>query len=175
MKVFLAERSGGDRLLALTSALFIVLGKQFHLYNDVRRASITSADVATGMLADLECVLKEGDIVFAVEVRDRELTVSQIKSKIPSIHEKKVSEIFFIAQQGIAPTDKQDVFNIMNNEFISGHNVYIMDLISLSRVVLALLGEQGRRDFLAEVGTQLDKYRSDIGHRRAWANLLATI
>ncbi len=51
---FLSEQSGGDRLLALTSALFVVLGKKFGLYSEVRRASITSADIATGMLADLE-------------------------------------------------------------------------------------------------------------------------
>lgn len=172
---FLAEQSGGDRLLALTSALFVVLGRRFGLYTEVRRATITSADVATGMIADLECVSKKGDIVLAVEVKDRELTVSQIRNKIPSIREKQVSEIFFIAQQGIAPADEQEISDVIEHEFVSGHNVYVTDLISLARVVLALFGEQGRRAFLAEVGNQLDKYRSDISHRRTWANLLGTI
>jgi hypothetical protein len=172
---FLAEHSGGDRLLALTSALFVVIGRRFRLYTDIRRASITAADVATGLLADLECVSKQGNIVLAVEVKDRELTISQIRGKIPTIREKQVSEIFFVAQQGISPVDEEDVASLINQEFISGHNVYVTDLFSLSKVVLALLGEQGRRDFLTEVGTQLDKYHSDISHRRAWANLLATI
>jgi hypothetical protein len=123
----------------------------------------------------LECVSKQGTIVLAVEVKDRELTVSQIRNKIPGIREKQVSEIFFIAQQGIASADKQEISGVIEHEFVSGHNVYVTDLISLARVVLALLGEQGRRAFLAEVGNQLDKYRSDINHRRAWANLLGTI
>jgi hypothetical protein len=172
---FLAKQSGGDRLLALASALFVVVGRRFRLYSTVRRASITTADVATGMLADLECISAKGDIVIAVEVKDRELTISQLKGKIPSIREKQVSEIFLVAQQGVAPKDEKQVFNLINHEFISGHNVYITDLISLSWAVLALLGEQGRRDFLAEVGTQLDKYRSDLSHRRAWASLLGSI
>lgn len=175
IKSFLAERSGGDRLLALTAALFVVIGKRFRLYSDVCRASITASDVATGLLSDLECVSEQGDIVLAVEVRDREITISQIRSKIPNIREKKVSEIFFIAQQGIAPTDEKDISNIISNEFVSGHNVYILDLISLSQVILALLGEQGRRDFLTAVGAQLDEYHSDVSHRRAWAALLATV
>lgn len=172
---FLAAQSGGDRLLALTSALFVVIGKKFGLYSEVRRASITSADVATGMLADLECVSKQETIVLAVEVKDRELTVSQIKGKIPNIREKQVSEIFFVAQQGIAPMEEKEISDMIEHEFVSGHNVYVTDLFSLSKVVLALMGEQGRRAFLAEVGNQLDKYRSDINHRRAWANLLGTI
>lgn len=39
---FLSRHSGGDRLLALSSALFIVIGSRFGLYNEVRRAKITA-------------------------------------------------------------------------------------------------------------------------------------
>jgi hypothetical protein len=172
---FLVELSGGDRLLALTSALFVVLGRRFRLYSDVRRASITAADSATGMLADLECVSKKGEIVFAVEVKDRELTISQLRGKIPNIRERQVSEIFFVAQQGIAPKDEAQVSGLIADEFVSGHNLYVMDLLSLAQVTLALLGEHGRRHFLREVGTQLDTYHSDISDRRAWANLLSAV
>lgn len=172
---FLSQLSGGDRLLALTSALFAVLGKRFRLYWDVRRATITAADTATGMLADLECLSRKGRIVLAVEVKDRELTISQLRSKVPNIREKQVSEIFFVAQQGIAPADESDIKNLIADEFATGHNVYITDLISLARVVLALLGEEGRRDFLREVGAQLEAYHSDIRHRRAWADLLGKV
>jgi len=124
---------------------------------------VTAADSATGMLADLECVSQKGEIVLAVEVKDGRLT----------IRDKKVSEIFFVAQQGIYPRDKASVADLLAREFVSGHNVYVMDLLRLSEVVLALLGEEGRREFLEAVGVQLDKYRSDIAHRRAWAELLA--
>lgn len=172
---FLTDLSGGDRLLALTSALFAVIGRRFRLYSDVTRASITSADAATGMLADLECVSKKGEVVLAVEVKDRQLTINQLRGKIRNIREKQVSEIFFVAQQGIAVEDKEEVQSLIAREFVSGHNLYVTELASLARVALALLGEEGRRDFLREVGTQLDTYNSDIRHRRAWADLLSTV
>ncbi len=171
---FLSEHSGGDRLLALASAVFVAIGKRFALYGEVRRGSITTADQPSGMLADLECVSKRGEIVLAVEVKDRQLTIGQLRGKIPAIREKQVSEIFFIAQQGVASRDEKEVSRLIDREFVSGHNVYVTDLISLSRVALALVGEQGRREFLAETAAQLDAYRSDIGHRRAWARLLGT-
>jgi len=175
LEQFLSIPSGGDRLLALTSALFVVIGKRFRLYSNVRRGAITASDAATGMLGDIECISEEGDLVFVVEVKDRYLTISQVRTKIPDIREKQVSEVFFVAQQGIAPNDEADIDSMVTHEFASGHNIYILDLLSLSRVLLALIGEQGRRDFLQEVGNQLDQYGSDIIHRRAWADLLSTI
>ena len=175
MEDFLSERSGGDRLLALTSALFLIIGKRFQLYADVRREAVTSADAATGMVADLECLSEKGEVVVAVEVKDRELTVSQIRSKIPDVRQKHVSEMFFIAERGVAPCNHDDAAELVRHEFASGHNLYVMDLLSLGRVVLALLGEEGRIEFLAEVGRQLDQYRSDIVHRQAWAQLLRDV
>ena len=175
IEAFLSDLSGGDRLLALTSALFAVIGRRFRLYSDVKRASITSADAATGMLADLECASKKGEVVLAVEVKDRQLTINQLKGKIRNIRERQVSEIFFVAEQGIAVEDREEIQSLIAREFASGHNVYVTDLGSLARVALALLGEDGRRDFLREVGTQLDTYHSDIRHRRAWADLLSTV
>lgn len=47
------------------------------------------------------------------------------------------------------------------------------DMDEFLRTVLALLGETGRRQLLEMVGEELDAYRSDIRHRRAWADLLS--
>lgn len=171
---FLSQQSGGDRLLAMAAALFVVIGRRFGLYANVRRASITTADGAAGMLADLECVSEHGDILMVVEVKDRVLTISQMRSKIPDIRERHVSEIFFIAQRGILSKEENEIINLIDHEYTSGHNLYILNLIELSQVALALLGEQGRRDFLLEIGGQLDQH-SDIVHRRAWALLLSKI
>ncbi len=171
---FLAEHSGGDRLLALSAALFTVIGKRFGLYSEVRRGRITAADQASGMLADLECVKKDGSIVLAVEVKDRQITISQLRAKIRSIREKQVSEIFFVAQ-GTVAEEKAELESLIDHEFVGGQNVYVTDLLRLSRVSLALLGETGRRDFLKESADQLEKYHSDITHRWSWASILATL
>ncbi len=170
---YLAELSGGDRLMALSSALFTVIGRRFHLYSRVQRASITSSDASTGMLADLECMLEDDTIVLVVEVKDRVLTVSQMIGKVADVREKQVSELFFVAQQGVE--DQEQVDSLIEREFASGQNIYVMSLSKLAEVSLALIGEEGRRGFLIEVGSQLDEHRSDIRHRRRWAELLASV
>ena len=169
---FLAAHSGGDRLLALSCALFKVIGSRFGLYAEVKRGKITAADEPSGTLADLECVTKEERLVFAVEVKDRHITISQLRAKLRTMRERQVSEIFFVATQGAVPAERSAVESLIEREFASGQNVYVTDLERLSRTTLALIGEEGRRDFLKETSAQLEKYRSDIKHRRAWASIL---
>lgn len=171
---YLSQQSGGDRLLALASALFVVIGRRFDLYAGVRRTSITTADAPSGMLADLECISEQGNIVMVVEVKDRILTISQIRAKISDIRQRHVTEIFFIAQKGIKKTEESEIKTLIDHEYTSGQNLYVLDLIELSRVALSLVGEPGRRDFLLEVGNQLDAH-SGITHRRAWSSLLRDV
>lgn len=172
--MFLSEQSGGDRVQAIVSALFLAVGNSFSLYSDVRRANINAADASSGQVADLECVSESGNIILAVEVKDRDLTINQIKDKLPNMRAQKVTEILFIAQQGIAKSDEDEVSALIEKEFVSGQNIYVFDLMGLAKSLLALLGENGRRLFLDIIGRELDRYRSDITHRRAWANLLSS-
>src|SRR5438552_5059114 len=174
IQTFLSEHSGGDHLLALSSALFTIIGRRFRLYEKVRRGKITAADQASGMLSDLECVTKDGRIVFAVEVKDRQITINQLRAKLRIIREKQVSEIFFVAQ-GPLESERSEVEALIDREFTSGQNVYIADLVKLSTAALSIAGEDGRRDFLMETANQLEMYKSEITHRRAWASILETI
>lgn len=171
--MFLRDHSGGDRLLALCSALFVIIGKRFGLYQEVRRGKITAADEPSGMLADLECTSGK-KIVLAVEVKDRQLTLRQLRAKLRGMKEQQVSEIFFMAQ-GVPEQERTEIETVVDREFANGQNVYITDLSCFSRTALSLLGEAGRRDFLDEVKNQLEKYKSEITHRRAWASLLESI
>jgi len=175
IQAYLSEHSGGDRLLALTSAVFTVIGSRFGLWAEVKRGKITAADQASGMLADLECVTKDRHVAVAVEVKDRKITISQLRAKLRSIREKQVSEIFFVATQGTLESEEAQVNALVNHEFGSGQNIYVTDLERLCGTVLALLGERGRRDFLIETSAQLEKYHSEIAHRRAWAAILETL
>jgi hypothetical protein len=174
IQIFLSEHSGGDRLLALSSALFTVIGRRFGLYERVRRGKITAADQSSGMLADLECITKDGRIVLAVEVKDRQVTISQLRAKLRTIREKQVAEIFFVAQ-GTVPSEEAEVQSLIDREFTSGQNVYVTDLVVLSTTALSIVGEDGRCDFLRETADQLDMYKSEIVHRKAWASILATL
>jgi hypothetical protein len=168
---FLSVRSGGDRFQAITAALFLALGRQFGLFTQIRREKITAADTSAGMSADLECLNDQGELVLVVEAKDRELTITQLQDKIPVLREKRVAEAFFVAARGMATVDEAKIRETIAQEFVSGQNIYVTELIPLAQVVLALLKEQGRRGFLELVGEQLDVY-SDLEHRRAWAGAL---
>lgn len=54
----------------------------------------------------------------------------------------------------------------------SGTNLYHLTIRELMRGVLPLLGESGIRGFIVQVGTQLDKFSTQPGHRKAWKSLL---
>lgn len=173
---FLADGSGGDRPQAVISALFRALGVRFGLYSEVRRGHTNTADVSSGQVADLECIAGNGEIVMAVEVKDKALTVTQMQDKLPRMREQHVSEIFSIALRGLQPAAEGSISALVAKEFASGQNIYVFDdFASFLKATLALLGEDGRRQFLATIGLELDVYRSDIVHRRAWADLLSQI
>lgn len=90
---FLDEQSGGDRAQAVAAALFWMIGKRFGLYRRVVRAAINTADAASGLAADLECLSEDGEIVLAVEVKDKGLTWgrSQPSSRGPAQKRSRTS------------------------------------------------------------------------------------
>jgi Holliday junction resolvase-like predicted endonuclease len=124
-------------------------------------------------MADLECITEDGRIVFAVEVKDQELTIAHVEGKLQNAREKKVKDILFIAQHGIAPPDERTLPVRVEEEFAKGQNLYILHMTSFAKTVFPLLGEEARPEFLRRVGSQLDQYRSDLRHRQAWRDLLA--
>lgn len=171
---FSANKSGGDRIEAVCTALFRAISKQFRLFDDVRRQKVNTADASSGMSADIECRLKD-KIVFLVEVKDRSLTLTQIDAKLDVARARKISEILFLAEQGFDRNDKEKAEERILSEFTSGQNIYVSNFIDFSAGILILLGEKGRVLFLSLIGEELDKANSSIVHRKAWANLLKSV
>jgi hypothetical protein len=172
---YLAEGSGGDRALAVVAALLKTVGHRFGIFADVRRGNINASDRASGQTADVECLDAGGNLVLVAEVKDKALTLSHVEAKIPAIRSAGVSEVFFFLQQGIADKSVEAIADLRTNEFASGQNIYIVEIEPFANTLLALLGEAGRREFLAAVGTELDANRSAIVHRRKWAGLLRSV
>ena len=171
---FLAEKSGGDRMEALATALFQTIGARFKLFDEVRREKVNSADRSSGMSADIEC-LANAEIVLLVEVKDRSLTLVQLGSKLDHVRAEHISEILFIAQGGKDPKDKEPINARIAQEFISGQNIYVSNFADFGLGIFILLGEDGRVEFLRQVGPELDRGGSSIQHRRRWAELLRTV
>lgn len=171
---FLGEVSGGDRAQAAASALFLTIGTKFRLFSTVRRSHTNASDIASGQVADIECLSDDDRIVLAVEVKDKALVLREVQDKLPNMRAQGVAELIFLALRGVAEDDAAGIQDLIQREFASGHNLYVIeDFSSFLRMTLALLGEIGRRVFLAAVGRELDEYKSDIRHRRAWADGLA--
>jgi hypothetical protein len=170
---FLSAQSGGEREQALASALFRLIGQRFGLYDEVRRAPTTAADASTGQVADIEC-LCGGRAVLAVEVKDRQLTVSQIDDTLQRAKLKGLAEILFIAEKGLDNGARGKLGEYLEERFAKGENVYVLDLSKLLNVCLPLVGEPGRRRLLELVGQELEDWGSDIRHREAWSKLLMT-
>lgn len=172
---YLSVQSGGARIQALTCALLQAIGTKFALFVEVRSSNINAADAASGQVADIECLDLNRHIVLAVEVKDKELTINHIKDKLPNMRSKRVSEILFIAQNGVLKEDKTNIEELANKEYSSGQNIYIFSFSGFAESLIALLGEEGRRVFLENVGNTLDKYEYSIQHKKDWAYLLSQI
>lgn len=168
---FLADKSGGDRALALAGALFDVIGLHFGLFTMVNRARINASDEASGQAADLECVNASGQIVIAVEVKDRALRLVDVEGTITKTRNREIREVFFTAPK-VEKADAVKIEKRIATAFASGQNLYAFDFIDLARTVLALGGERMRRLFLQKVGEHLDSWNTQPSQRQGWKAIL---
>ncbi len=175
LNAYLAERSGGLRLQAVVAALFATMGKRFRLFAEVRSNLPTASDASTGQVADIECVDDEGHLALAVEVKDRDLTVTQVSDKLPAIRSGSVTEVLFILGSRMRRQDAAETNEILDRQFASGYNIYVFPFEDFASGVLAILGERGRHDFATEVGKVLETYHAPVSDRRAWAVLLQAL
>ena len=171
---FVEEKSGGDRGLALCSALFDTIGIHFGLYKEVVRGRINASDRATKQAADLECKDSNGKVVLAVEVKERILTLIDIEGTLQKCRELKINDIFFTAR-GVKGDEQKAIDERISRAFTAGQNVYIFNLLDIARSVLAVGGETFRAAFLQKVGEHLDLWNTQPRHRQAWKKLLEEI
>lgn len=168
---YLAARSGGERMEAVCTALFRVIGNRFSIFDEVRRERVTSSDISTGMSADIECLL-DGRVVMVVEVKDRELTLTQLDTTLDAVRARHITELLVVAEQGKETHHEEAIDSRIRSEFTSGQNVYVVKFAEFALGILILFNEDGRVEFLNAVGGELERVNARIEHRRAWADLL---
>lgn len=171
---FLAEGSGGDRGLSIAAALFETFGKFFGLYSEVRRDVINASDSSTGLTADIECVDEKGNLKLAIEVKERNLTLTDVRSAILKVRKSEIREFLFNSPKTNA-VEQTEIDELINKTWASGTNLYRLSIEELVQVGLTLTGEDGRKDFLKNVGDQLNKFNTQPANRQRWKNLLETI
>ncbi len=120
---FLAERSGGDRGLAVAAALFQTLGEKYHIYTGVRRNVINASDTATNAPADLECIGSSGETILAVEVKERTIGDADVRIAVEKARTYSVREFLFCTE-GIQTGQQMAIELSFASAWASGTNIY---------------------------------------------------
>ncbi len=175
LKAFLAETSGGLRALVLTVAAMTVLGNAFSLFENVSSQGLNEADSLSGAPGDVMCMDSNGNIILAVEVKDRALTLSDVRNSTQKARTSAdpFSNLLF-ASPRIREDERDSIRKNIETAWASGLNISQIDIIDLTNAAFSLLSESWRPKLLREIGAELDK-RADHIHRRAWYDLLSSI
>ena len=173
VEVFLSVPSGGLRPLAVSAALFKVLGEGFSLFSDVRSQGINEADVASGMPGDITCYDHTGQICLAVEVKDVNLTLAHVQEASRKARQSGDGlSNFLFAVPGVQERDSTNIMDLAQRNWAAGLNLYSVTIQVLIGTIFVLLEERWRVQFLREVGRELDE-RQNQPARRAWHDLLS--
>lgn len=171
---FLSESSGGDRSLSVAAALFETVGVFFGLFSKVKRHVINAADSATGSTADIECFGEGGILKLAVEVKERSVTLTDVRSAISKARRCSLKELLFNAPS-FEHSEEPEIRELLDRTWASGTNLYRLSIGELIRVSLSLAGEEGRICFLQKVGEHLDRYNTQPVNRQRWKELLESL
>ena len=176
---FLSVSSGGGRLQAVAHALFKGLSEAGFEYENLLARHVNASDAAGKSPGDVS--FSKAGRRTAIEVKDRLLTAAQVSASVTKARVSEVTELLFLVHgdkgERIFATedDRTAIEEIALKEFSSGLNVYWESYLHLSRSLLVVLGEEGRRDFLKFVGLALEEQSVDAQHRWAWAQIVAEI
>ncbi len=175
LETFLSEQSGGLRLLAVTAALMRTIGEGFSLFSIIRSQGVNEADSASGMPGDIMCYGKDNQISLVVEVKDRNLTLVDLRSSSRKVNEESddLSSLLFVVPSA-KQSESAEIDEWIKSTWASGLNVYRTDILSLASSVLMLLGEEWRPRLLREIGSDLDA-RGNHEHRLVWYELLSAL
>jgi hypothetical protein len=111
---------------------------------------------------------------LAVEIKDRTLTLQLLEDKIASTRLAKVRELLFLIR-ATPLVENDSVTDRARRELASGQNIYILEAEPFFHQVMALIGENGRVEFIEQVGVVLEELGMDNTDRRAWADLLLEV
>lgn len=172
VRELLAISREGEHAMSLTAALLRVIGRRFGLWDDVLRQTSTTSDRATGMVGDLEC-RNNGQIVYAVEVKEQKVTLADVRSFENKLIKDQVTEALVNAP-ATKPSEDESIENRIRLMWSRGINLYLLSIEELVSVTMSLAGEEGRLEFVAEVGKQIDNYARPAS-RLTWRDLLSDV
>lgn len=175
LEEFLSDQSGGLRPMVVASALMQVLGEGFGLFSRVESQGVNEADAASGVPGDVMCYAKDDSLIMAVEVKDRNLTLTDVRSSTRKAQQADQGfSSFLFTAPGIVPSEKAEIDESLERAWASGLNLYQVDLLEFATSSFVLLDEEWRSKFLRGIGNELDR-RREHRHRRVWYEILSRL
>lgn len=167
---FLKTRSGGARLQVVGFAVFDALRKTWGIFDEVITSPVNVSDASSGKSADVFC-RRDGEVVMACEVKDRDLNIEMLHGTITNARLEKVTELFALIR-GKDPSHEKEMTTRIDREFKHGMNVYLLESDSFLVLVLALIGETGRQHYLRSIVEGMAMMNFPFESKRDWAKLL---
>ncbi len=175
LEEYLDEASGGFRPLAVAVSLMNVLGRAFSIFGQVKSQKVNEADSQAGVPGGLMCYDQDGEIALAIEVKDRDLTLADVRTSTVKAQksERPVYNLLFVSPN-LKDADSDEIQRFAHQVWPSGLNINQIDIIDLTKAAFVLLAENKRTEFLREISDELDR-SSDLKHRLAWYRRLVDL
>lgn len=172
--LFLGERSNGVRLQVVCYAIFKVFADAFPNFGEVRSYSTNSSDAAGDRAGDVERLI-DGKVDFAVEVKDRTLTLSDVEASILKARLADVRNLLFLVQANPLLENSEAILERAAREFSRGIDVNISDSMEFFKAILVMQTPEQRAALLRVVHDSLHELGAHYKHVHHWMELMKSI
>lgn len=165
-------KSGGLMPVILSVAAFRSLSLTYGLGWSVDFQGINVADAASGAGGDIT-ISREGTVLIAVEVTEREIDKARVRSTFSSkISPNALSDYLFI-HSSTPPSD--DAKTAAMAYFAQGHDINFISIEDWINTLLSFIGTSGRQTFTAQIINLLSLPDVPAKLRVAWNALVPKI
>jgi SacI restriction endonuclease len=171
---FLAERSNGVRLQVVTYAVFKAFAEAFSEFGEVRSYSTNSSDASGDRAGDVERV-RLGKVDYAIEVKDRTLTSSDLESSILKARQAQIDNLLFVVQANPLMDSSEAALQRMAHEFTRGIDVNVAEAMPFFASVLILFEPSRRAALLRSVHDALHELGANYKHVQEWLKLMKAL
>lgn len=171
---FLQERSNGVRLQVVCYAIFKSFAESFPNFGTVRSYSTNASDASSDRAGDVER-LNGGKVDFAIEVKDRTLTLSDVEESILKARIADIGNLLFLVQSNQFMDVPEDIQKRAAHEFARGIDVNFAEAMPFFKSVLQLLSPKQRAALLKTLHDALHELGAHYKHVQHWISLMKKI
>ena len=171
---FLREPSGGERALSVLTAIFeVVIGPLIQAHK-IERSVINSSDASAGTVGDLMIYDADNNLLIAIEVKERSLSLEDVRTMLAKVVEKNELSVVFAAPS-VEAVDSEEVSLLYEKSFRNRVACHFVPVQEFLRVAFSISNERKFVDFVTGVETNLIKYRTQPHNRNRWREIISDL